>query len=72
MDKEKLAEILKKARMAKGATMQEVADVIGVQTVSAYYRKEVGLLQLSLPEAFALARFYETTVDALFGDALLN
>lgn len=71
MDKRALEKKLRKLRMANGVIMQKLADVIGVKTVSAYYRKERGSLQFSLREGILLARFYGMTVEELFGDALV-
>ena len=70
MDKSVVSERLKRERMAKGVTMQVLADVIGIQTGGAYYRKERGLLNFSLEEAIKLARFFGKTVEELFGDAV--
>ena len=68
MEKERIANNLKQERMSRGVTMPELADVIGVQTVSAYYRKEIGLLRFSLEEAMKLSKFYGKSVEELFGD----
>lgn len=70
MDKTAIEERLKKERMAAGVTMQTLADVIGVKTVGAYYRKERGMLNFSLRECILLARFYGKTVEELFGGAV--
>lgn len=70
MDKALIEKNLKRERIANGVIMQKLADVIGVKTVGAYYRKECGRLNFSLEEGILLARFYGKSVEDLFGDAV--
>lgn len=70
MDKTVVEKNLKRERMAHGVIMQKLADVIGVKTVGAYYRKERGRLNFSLEEGILLARFYGKSVEDLFGEAV--
>jgi transcriptional regulator with XRE-family HTH domain len=62
-----LAKNLRTARNAKGYTQDDVAEHLGVkrQTYSAYERSK------SIPDAITLnklAKFYDVSVDNLFGD----
>ena len=67
MDKEKIREKLRMLRMKNGVSMVQLAEVIGVATQQTYYKKETGMLRFNIGEAIALAEFYGTTVEDIFG-----
>jgi putative transcriptional regulator len=56
---------IREARTVRGLSQAELANAIGVsrQTVISL---EAGRYSPSLPLAFRIARFFDTTVDALF------
>lgn len=68
MEKAKLQEKLRMLRMRNGVSMVQLAEVIGVNRQQTYYKKEIGMLRFNIKEAMALAQFYETTVEELFGE----
>ena len=68
MDKEKVRERLRMLRMKKGVSVAELVQVIGVETLNAYYKKENGMVRFSVKEALALAEFYEMSVEDIFGE----
>lgn len=57
--------VLKELRTARGLTQQQLAEVLGVsrQTVISI---ESGKYDPSLPLAFKIARYLETTIEAVF------
>ena len=68
MNQEMLREKLRMHRMKSGASMVQLAEVIGVATQQTYYKKEAGLLRFSIKEALALAKFFGVSVEELFGE----
>lgn len=58
---------LKQKRLSKNLTLEQVAKKLGT-TKSNYYKKENGMIKISIGEAFVLAKIYDTTVDKLFCD----
>jgi putative transcriptional regulator len=57
--------VVRERRNRRGLSQGDLADVLGVsrQTINAI---ETGRYLPSLPLAFALARFFETTIELLF------
>jgi putative transcriptional regulator len=56
---------VREKRAVRGLSQQKLAEAVGVsrQTINAI---ETGRYLPSLPLAFALARFFETTIEGLF------
>lgn len=56
---------MREKRAERGLSQQKLAEAVGVsrQTINAI---ETGRYLPSLPLAFALARFFETTIEGLF------
>lgn len=56
---------MREKRAERGLSQQKLAEGVGVsrQTINAI---ETGRYMPSLPLAFALARFFETTIEGLF------
>ncbi len=56
---------MREKRAVRGLSQQKLAEAVGVsrQTINAI---ETGRYLPSLPLAFALARFFETTIEGLF------
>ena len=54
---------LKKLRKERGETQIEVAKLLGLQTASAYNKKENGNVPISLEEAKILAAHYNQPMD---------
>lgn len=66
---ERLPEILLKLRNEKGVSQREVAEVVGI-TSSVLSNYEKGLKFPSLEIAYALADYYDVTLDELCGRSL--
>ena len=56
---------MREKRAERGLSQQKLAEAVGVsrQTINAI---ETGRYMPSLPLAFALARFFETSIEGLF------
>ncbi len=59
-------ETLKKLRIDGNITQQEMAELIGLKTASAYYKKEMGHVPFSLQEAKVIADFFGKKIENLF------
>lgn len=55
------------ARREKNLKQKEVADLLHINSTT-YYRKENGISEFTLSEAFTLSALFETSVDKLFGN----
>lgn len=64
-----VASPLRNAGLAAGLTLKRVSEALGIQ-IGYLSQVEIGKSHPSLPMAFRMARFYGTTVDALFGPLL--
>ena len=62
---------LKAARMSQGFTQEDIAELIGVSG-SAYAKKEQGITEFKVKEAFVIADFLEEPVDKIFCYELEN
>ncbi len=60
--------ILREIRNEKGITAREMADALGLKTDAAYYKKESGLIKISLEEAKIIADKLEMSIDKIFFD----
>ena len=52
--------------MNKNISLKTMAEVIGVETIATYQKKETGALRFNLIEAKKLASFFEMTIEELF------
>lgn len=57
---------LQELRMERGETQRKMADVMGLKTVGAYCKKELGYNPVTLEEAHAAAVHFGTTIEAIF------
>jgi len=58
--------LLKEMRTQKNITALEMANLLGLKTASAYYKKENGTINFSIAEANIIAKFFNMTVDEIF------
>lgn len=59
---------LREIRNAKGITAREMADLLGLKTEAAYYKKESGLIRFSLEEARLVANRLGLPISDIFFD----
>ena len=57
---------LQELRTKRGETQRKMAEVMGLKTVGAYCKKELGYNPVTLAEAHAAAVHFGTTVEAIF------
>ncbi|CCY49964.1 toxin-antitoxin system antitoxin component Xre family [Peptostreptococcus anaerobius CAG:621] len=57
--------ILKNERIKHGLTLEDIAKKLST-TKSNYYKKEIGVVKISVNEAIILARIYNKSVEELF------
>jgi DNA-binding XRE family transcriptional regulator len=57
--------ILKNERIKHGLTLEDIAKKLNT-TKSNYYKKEVGVVKISVNEAIILSRIYNKSVEDLF------
>ena len=57
---------LRRLRKLNRVNVSELAKVIGVKTIGAYYKKECGERSFTLAEAKAIADYFNTTIDDIF------
>jgi DNA-binding XRE family transcriptional regulator len=63
---------LKKIRSENNLTHKEMANLIGLKTASAYYKKEMGSTPFSLNEAKIISEFFDKTIEDIFFDNELS
>lgn len=57
---------LREIRTQRGISAQTMADLLGLETEGAYYKKENGTTKFSLFEAKAAADFLGMTIESVF------
>lgn len=57
---------LKKIRSENNLTHKEMANLIGLKTASAYYKKEIGSTPFSLTEAKIISDFFDKNIEDIF------
>lgn len=57
---------IKNFRESVGMKQEEFAAIIGVSKVN-YSKKENGKVKFSLNEAYAIAKYFNKTIEAIFG-----
>jgi len=56
---------LKEERIKRGLTLENIAKELGT-TKSNYYKKEIGVVKISVDEAIKLSSIYNKSVEELF------
>lgn len=59
-------ERLRDLRKSKGISAKDMADLLGLATKAAYYKKESGMTRFTLHEARIIAHRLGTSIDELF------
>ena len=57
---------LRDVRNNKGVTARKMADLLGLKTEAAYYKKEAGLIKFSIEEARLIADKLGVSVEEIF------
>lgn len=57
---------LRKLRKDNNITSSEMAKLLGLKTQSAYYKKELGYVPVSLKEAKIIADFFGMSIEEIF------
>ena len=57
---------LQELRTSRGETQRKMAGVMGLKTVGAYCKKELGYNPVTLKEAHKAALHFGTTIEAIF------
>jgi putative transcriptional regulator len=57
---------LRKLRNEMGITARDMADLLGLRTENAYYKKENGLIKFSLEEAGLVSKKIGLPVESIF------
>ena len=61
-------ENLREIRNNRNISALEMAEVLGLQTKAAYYKKESGTIKFSLEEAGLIAKFLNMRIEDIFFD----
>lgn len=67
-----MLENLRKKRIEKDVSAMEMANLMGLKTKAAYYKKESGVVKITLDEAILIADRLGSTLDELFFDYQLS
>lgn len=59
-------ERLREIRAERGVSAQTMADLLGLETDGAYYKKENGSVKFSLAEAKIAADFFGMSIESIF------
>jgi transcriptional regulator with XRE-family HTH domain len=59
-------ETVRQLRKSKNVHVQDIIHALNLKTMSAYYRKELGINDFSLDEAKVLADMLGTSIEELF------
>lgn len=59
-------ERLREIRTQRGISAQTMADLLGLETEGAYYKKENGTTKFSLLEAKAVADYFGLPIETIF------
>lgn len=64
-------EKLRSLRISKGIPAEKLAEVLGLETKAAYYKKETGSVKFTLTDAKKIADFFKMPIEEIFfGDEL--
>lgn len=61
-------ENLRAIRNARNISALDMAEVLGLQTKAAYYKKESGNIRFSLEEANKISKFLDMKIEDIFFD----
>ncbi|WP_130807676.1 helix-turn-helix transcriptional regulator [Senegalia massiliensis] len=61
-------ENLRAIRNARNISAIDMAEVLGLQTKAAYYKKESGNVRFSLEEANKISKFLDMAIEDIFFD----
>lgn len=59
-------EKLRALRNQKGISAETMAEILGLETKAAYYKKEVGSVKFTLAEAKKIADYFELPIEEIF------
>lgn len=65
-------ERLRALRTERNVPAKTLANVIGLETEAAYYKKETGAVKITLIEGKKIADFFELPIEAVFFDDELS
>jgi DNA-binding XRE family transcriptional regulator len=57
---------LRELRNEKGISAKEMADLLGLKTEAAYYKKESGAIKFSLREAMLISKKLQKSIEEIF------
>lgn len=59
-------EQLRTIRTSKNVTGEQMAEVLGLKTQAAYYKKEAGTVKFSLDDAKKISEFFHMPIEKIF------
>ncbi len=59
-------EHLRALRLRKGIPVEKLAEVLGLETLAAYYKKETGSVKFTLADAKKIADFFGMPIEEIF------
>ncbi len=59
-------EKLRALRQEKGIPGEKLAEILGLETKSAYYKKETGSIKFTIYEAKKIADFFGMSIEQIF------
>lgn len=57
---------LKKIRKSKGISAMQMSGILGLETISAYTKKENGYVRFTLDEAKAISDYFHIPIEEIF------
>jgi transcriptional regulator with XRE-family HTH domain len=65
-------EKLRALRISKGIPVEKLAEVLGLETLAAYYKKENGSVKFTLADAKKISDFFGMPIEEIFFDHELS
>lgn len=62
-------EQLKSIRSSKSTSAEQMAEVLGLETKAAYYKKESGTVKFSLADAKKISDYFGIPIEHIFFDS---
>ncbi|WOC33429.1 MULTISPECIES: helix-turn-helix transcriptional regulator [Caproicibacterium] len=59
-------EKLRKIRTNRNVSGEQMAEVLGLKTQAAYYKKEAGTVKFSLADAKCISEFFHMPIEEIF------
>lgn len=59
-------EKLRSMRTSKNVSGEQMAEVLGLKTQAAYYKKEAGTVKFSLDDAKKISEFFHLPIEEIF------